>query len=324
MLNLINPIDSLFFTYRTDLYLTMDYPHTLDVPLLKAFVAIYETGSVTAAAERLTLTQPTISYALARLRDTLNDRLFIREGRTMVPTRRAQDCYEKFRAILHQINELVDQQHAFNPSQSTRRFKLAMSDIGALAFLPPLLQYIQKNAAGIEIETMQAPPETLPEALALGKIDAAVGNLPLLGKLTESALLLKEKYGCLVSSSHPTIKHELSLETFLAARHAHVSSELTGHKHLESTLRHAGIVRKIALQVQQFTVLPHLITSTDLLVIVPGTIGRMFEGYGGLRLLPLPFNVPPLEVRVHWDRQQGQNAPQAWLIETIRKTMSNL
>ena len=302
----------------------MDYPHTLDVPLLKAFVAIYETGSVTAAAERLTLTQPTISYALARLRDTLNDRLFIREGRTMVPTRRAQDCYEKFRAILHQINELVDQQHAFNPSQSTRRFKLAMSDIGALAFLPPLLQYIQKNAAGIEIETMQAPPETLPEALALGKIDAAVGNLPLLGKLTESALLLKEEYGCLVSSSHPTIKHELSLETFLAARHAHVSSELTGHKHLESTLRHAGIVRKIALQVQQFTVLPHLITSTDLLVIVPGTIGRMFEGYGGLRLLPLPFNVPPLEVRVHWDRQQGQNAPQAWLIETIRKTMSNL
>ncbi|MAL01154.1 LysR family transcriptional regulator [Neopusillimonas maritima] len=302
----------------------MDDTHSLDVPLLKAFVAIYETGSVTAAAERLTLTQPTISYTLARLREILNDRLFIREGRTMVPTRRAQDCYEKFRAILHQINELVDQQRAFNPTLSSRRFRLAMSDIGALAFLPPLLKYIQHNAPGIEIETMQAPPETLPEALALGKIDAAVGNLPLIGKLTESALLLKEEYWCLLSSSHPTIKTQLSLETYLTARHAHVSSELTGHKHLESILRNAGIVRKIALQVQQFTVLPHLITSTDLLVIVPGTIGRMFEGYGGLKLLPLPFEVPPLEVRVHWDRQQGQNAPQTWLIETIRKTMSNL
>ncbi len=302
----------------------MEYSHTLDVPFLKAFVAIYETGSVTAAANRLTLTQPTISYALARLRDLLNDRLFIREGRIMVPTRRAQDCYEKFRTILRQIDELVDPQQAFNPTQSTRRFRLAMSDIGALAFLPPLLKYIQHNAAGIEIETTQAPPETLTEALALGKMDAAVGNLPLIGKLTESALLLKEEYGCLLSSNHPNIKNELTLDTYLSARHAHVSSELTGYKHLESILRDAGIVRKIALQVQQFTILPHLITSTDLLVIVPGTIGRMFEGYGGLKLLPLPFEVPPLEVRVHWDRQQGQNAPQAWLIETIKKTISNL
>ena len=113
----------------------------------------------------------------------------------MVPTRRAQDCYEKFRTILRQIDELVDLQQAFNPTQSTRRFRLAMSDIGALAFLPPLLKYIQHNAAGIEIETTQAPPETLTEALALGKMDAAVGNLPLIGKLTESALLLKEEYG---------------------------------------------------------------------------------------------------------------------------------
>ena len=153
----------------------MDDTHSLDVPLLKAFVAIYETGSVTAAAERLTLTQPTISYTLARLREILNDRLFIREGRTMVPTRRAQDCYEKFRAILHQINELVDQQRAFNPAASSRRFRLAMSDIGALAFLPPLLKYIQHNAPGIEIVLVFVEHDDIGVAMQAGQ--GGLGNL---------------------------------------------------------------------------------------------------------------------------------------------------
>lgn len=296
----------------------------LDLPLLRAFVAIYETGSVTAAADRLFVTQPTVSYSLAKLREALNDPLFVRSGSTMAPTPRAQDCYAPFSGALLQIENALERARQFEPAESRRRFRVAMSDIGELIFLPPIFELLRQRAPHVELEVVQVVIEDLPGWLASGKVDAAVGNLPSICNQTRHVTMFHEHYVCLLSKTHPRIRRRLSLQAYTSARHVYVSSKFSGHRLVEDALRDAGVLRQVALHVPHFTVLPHLIASSDLLAVVPSRVAEMFKSYGGLTALALPIAIPPIEVRVHWDRRHEGNAAQQWLVGVIREALQTL
>lgn len=296
----------------------------LDLALLRAFVAIYETGSVTAAAERLFVTQPTISYSLGKLREALNDPLFVRSGSSMVPTPRAQDCYSPFSGALLQIENALERARQFEPDTSRRRFRVAMSDIGELIFLPPIFELMQQRAPHVELEVVQVATEDLPGWLASGKVDAAVGNLPSIRSQTRNVRLFQEHYVCLLSKRHPRVRKKLTLEDYLSEQHVYVSSKFSGHRQVEEALREAGVLRRVVLQVPHFTVLPHLISASELLAVVPSRVAATFESYGPLSSLDLPIAIPPIEVMVHWDRRHEGNVAQQWFISVIREALQDL
>src|ERR1700722_20375996 len=124
----------------------------LDLNLIRLFVAVYETRSTTLAAARLFVTQPSVSYGLAKLREQLGDPLFQRGPDGMVATAYAVDAYENFREGLARIQDGIESVTAFDPATSTRRFRISMSDIGTMAFLPVLLREILQCAPNVEIE----------------------------------------------------------------------------------------------------------------------------------------------------------------------------
>lgn len=200
----------------------------LDLNLIRVFVAIYETRSVTQAAERLDVTQPTISYGLAKMRQVYADRLFSRSGAGLVPTGLAEQLFERFREALATIESTLEQQSPFDAALSTRRFRLAMSDIGVLYFVPPLVRRFQEVAPRIVIDVSQIS-DNVGEDLAAGRLDLAVGHIPALGPPTRTALLFREHYVCLMSANHPSIGAAMSLKEFAAARHVMVSSPRSGH-----------------------------------------------------------------------------------------------
>jgi DNA-binding transcriptional LysR family regulator len=296
----------------------------LDLPLLRAFVAIYETGSVTLAGERLFVTQPSVSYALKKLRETLADQLFIRSDGTMTPTPRARDCYELFSSALVQIENALEQSKQFVPAESTRRFRIALSDIGEMIFLPPIFNMMQQRAPKTELEVVQVAAEDLPGWLASGKLDAAVGHLPSICNQTNHATILHERYVCLCRKGHPLVGRKLTLKTFTSSAHVFVSSKFSGHKEVEGALRTAGMLRKVALQVPHFTILPLLISTNDLLVVMPSRVAALFQTYEPLRSLPLPIDIPTIEVRVHWDRRHESNPAQRWFIDLIRESLQSI
>jgi DNA-binding transcriptional LysR family regulator len=127
----------------------------IDLNLVRVFVTIYETKSVTAAAERLFLTQPSVSYALARLRIALQDPLFVRGADGMTPTMCGELTYKKFSEAIASIDSAVELTKRFDPNTSSQRFRLAMSDIGELIFLPPILRLLQREAPNVELEVVQ-------------------------------------------------------------------------------------------------------------------------------------------------------------------------
>jgi DNA-binding transcriptional LysR family regulator len=292
-------------------------PRDLDLNLLRVFDAILRLRSVTAAGEELGLTQAGVSNALARLRKLLGDPLFARTPRGMDPTRYAASIAEGVRQALGLIEATLAGRGAFDPATTERVFRLHMSDIGEMVFLPPLLERLHRTAPGVRIETRTTPQEAIETALAAGELDLAVGFLPALPAAVRNSRLFVDPYMCMMRAGHPRIGDKLTRRLFLEASHALVASIGAGHRVIEETLLAQGLAQRIALRVPHFMVVPMILERTDLVVTVPGQIARLFGKMGRFKSLRPPVKIPPADVRVHWHERFDGDAANRWLRELV-------
>jgi DNA-binding transcriptional LysR family regulator len=290
----------------------------IDLNLIRAFVTIYETGSVSAAADRLHVTQPSISYSLKRLRDLLGEPLFKRTREGMAPTHFATQLYEKFRNAISEIDGAIESTRKFDPSRSSRRFRLATSDIGEISILPRLMATLHKNAPNIDIETVAVDVTKLDEWLKAGRIDAALSGRGYVPVHAAGEVIYSDHYVCLASTGHPRLSSGLTMQQYLAERHVVVTPE-SGHSLVEERLQELGCTRKVALRVQHFNVLPEVIATTDLLLVLPSRAALKFAAQHAVRAFDLPFDVRKLEVMLRWQEHSGDVAAQRWLRQTLRE-----
>jgi len=296
----------------------------IDLNLVRLFVAVYQTRSVSQAAERLCVTQPTVSYGLAGLRRMLQDSLFVRTRVGMEPTLQAIQMYREFAEAIARIDAAVADSRHFTPAQSQRRFLVAMSDIGELIFLPPIMEHLRRQAPNVELEIVEAAAPDLNRRLATGEVSAAIGNLPALLSETRTQTLFEERYVCLLRRKHSSIGRKLSVAEFAAARHVLVSSGLSGHNLLEDTLRGLGIQRRIGLQIPHFAILGNLIANSDLLAMLPSRVAKFFAAQGDVRSLDLPVPLPRFQVRLHWHERDELNVAGKWLRTAVADALRGI
>ena len=294
----------------------MNESPSIDLNLIRVFVAIYETGSASLAAHRLGLTQPSVSHALSRLRIQYNDHLFARHSSGLKPTHLSEQLFPRLQEALSTIESTVDETRAFNPLTTNRQVRIAMSDIGALYFVPPLLQHLSNLSPNLKVEINQ-PTSDLAEQLSSGAMDLAVGNLPELLPHTRVRTLFNERYVCLLAREHPSISDNLSLASFSKARHVMVTSPWSGHALIDGALSSHGFVRNIVAKVPHFTSLPTILAKSDLLAILPSRVARLFMEQGALKMLELPVTVPSFEVRIHWHNRQQSSPVNMWLRDRL-------
>lgn len=294
----------------------MNPSQQLDLNLVRVFVAIYETGSASLAAHRLELTQPSISHALSRLRDHYNDHLFARHSSGLSPTKLSDQLFPRLREALTAIESTINESQVFDPQTTERQVRIAMSDIGALYFVPPLLHRLRKLAPKLQVEITQ-PSSEIAEQLSSGTMDLAVGNLPELLTKTRAETLFSERYVCMLAKEHPVISNTLSVSEFSAARHILVTSPWSGHALVDRILASQGIVRKIVARVPHFTSLPQIVASSDLLAVLPSRVAKIFAAQGGVNIFEIPVAIPHFEVRVHWHTRQQSSPINLWLREQI-------
>lgn len=292
-----------------------------DLNLVRVLVAIYETRSVTQAAERLALTQSTVSHALGRLRDAYGDRLFARAPQGLVPSALCGELYARLSESLAGIEGSLDEAAQFDPARTTRRFRFAMSDIGVLFFAPALLRRFQSVAPHLEVEIV-ATSEADGEHLMSGHLDLAIGSLPGLVAQTRTRALFSDHYVCLMSARHPLVGKHLTVEQFAQTRHLMVDSPSSGHALVERLLASHGITRRIVARIPQFTVLPQLLADSDLLVILPLRVARLFAAGGQLKHVELPLAIPSFEVRMHWHPRHETAIAHRWVREEVFATLS--
>jgi DNA-binding transcriptional LysR family regulator len=296
----------------------------LDLSLIRVLCAVYETRGASRAAHALSMTQPAVSYALRQLRSVMTNPLFVRTRNGMIPTALADDLYKEFRRSLDIIDGTMTSVAKFEPANSDRQFRVAMTDIGEMIFLPPLIQYLRREAPGVRIEACQDTPTETPHALATGQLDFAVGYLPGILDRTSDVEVFTERYVCAFRKKHNIIGKKLSLRAFSACQHVVVSSIFNSHNQVSEGLLARGVRRTIALQVSHFTSLPTILSETNLVAVVPSRVAKFWASKHRLKYLPIPVSLPGIVVRVHWDRRFHLDRGHSWMRTVIINTLSKL
>ncbi|NIF56011.1 LysR family transcriptional regulator [Burkholderia sp. Ax-1724] len=297
--------------------MTKPHPGIADLNLLRVFLAIWDLRSLTSAGDRLGLTQPAVSHALRRLRTLFDDPLFVRTPGGMVPTDAAYRLYPPLAQAVAIINDAVQQLARFDAATAQRVFRVSMSDMSEFYFLPPLAAMLDREARGIRIEVVNLPVQSVSAAMRAGEIDLALGYVPGLDAGCVSQTLFVDQHVCVVRAGHPLRKAKPTREDLAALRYVYASTNATGHRMVEQWLDELNLKRDVVLRLPHFVVAPEIVMNTDLAVIFPKSIARRFNRGKAFRVLPLPFALPPIEIKVHSHTQFASDPGIAWLREAL-------
>jgi DNA-binding transcriptional LysR family regulator len=291
----------------------------IDLNLLVALDVLIEERNVTRAAERLALTQPTVSAMLARLRDLFDDPLFVRSQRGLLPTPRAQALALSLKEWLADARGLVAGE-AFDPGTATLTASISANDYIQSALLIPLVERLRREAPNVRLAVRSPEVCHGTAPFANGVIDLCIATTSEIPSCDLPArLLYHERYICVVRQGHPLAGARVTLEQFCRFPQVAVAtteSPFTGPA--DQALAQIGRRRQVVLSVPGFLVLPEVLATDDLIAVVPERVvrGRM----SGLRTFTPPVPIPEFSVVALWHQRLHKDPAHRWLRGLVAET----
>jgi DNA-binding transcriptional LysR family regulator len=284
----------------------------IDLKLLAIISELHHTRSVSQTADNLAISQSAVSMCLAKLRKHFNDPLFVRTSVGMEPTPHAAELIQLLKRAEDLLQSALGHHVVFNPVQSNRVFRLHSTDIAQVTLIPKLMGHLREVAPSVRVELGRIS-ESTPRLLESGAADLAVGFILPMGAGFCHQSLFKEKFVCAVRRNHPRIGDTLSLEQFQNGVHLAISTSGTGHGIVERTLETKGIKREVGLTVPSFLGIASVLASTDYLVTLPGQLAEHMAGFGNIKVLRLPFQLPSYVIMQHWHERYTHDPATRWL-----------
>lgn len=284
----------------------------LDLNLLPVFDAIYRHRSVSLAADELAMSTSALSHALTRLRNTLNDPLFYREGYRMCPTVYASQLAPSVASALGFLNRELTPAAAFLPATSTECFQIAITDFTAFSIFPALMHRLQHDAPGLRFELRYLPHSPALSELLAGEIDLALGfSAPEDAEAPELEAIdwYRDEYVVISNAA----RQRLTLEDYLAARHLVVTPWNEKQGVLDLALQQQGYTRQVTIKTPSMLSAPFIVAESDLLLAIPRRAAERLCQAAAVRIFPLPFTVPPFRVRIYSHKRSGKRAATDWL-----------
>ena len=287
----------------------------LDLNLLYVLVTLADQHNVSSAAAKLGKSQPSVSAALSKLRAFFNDPLFVRAGNAMQPTPRAVELVKSAREVLERVGADIVTNPSFEPSTSSRTITLALSDVGEVVFLPPILKELRHRAPNTSLRSVSIPAADVPHELETGAIDLALGYFPGLQKTNFfQQTLFSDTFASLIRADHPIAARKLSIKQFLQLEHAVVRAETRTEEVIEAFLERKKLTRRVVLETPHFASAPIIVAQSDLIVTIPLPLARYFCSVSAaLRIVDLPFVPPSIPLKQFRHRKFHHDAMNRWL-----------
>ncbi len=293
---------------------------SVDLNLLTVFDAVMEHGKLSYAADNLGMSQPAVSNAVARLRLTFKDELFIRSRHGMLPTQRAQELISPIRQALELVQNTLNPESAFNPNVSKRTFKLAIGDYGELILLPALLSMLSQYKGGLQIQTYPEVNASSYELVKHGQIDFYFDYKPPQDEQLDYCQVGEEEVVVIARKQHPLFKTKLSHDDYLSAQHIILNFDHASLTMLEDFLRiNKRIPRKVLAEVRQYVAIPGLITHTDCIATVPRKMAEYYARREDIKIFPFPFEMGKTSSFMIWHKAMNQDQAHLWLKNKIIK-----
>ena len=279
----------------------------LDGHLLRLLLAVIEAGSVTGAAQRLGVTQSAVSHLLDKLRAITGDPLFVKSGRGIVATARAEELAAEARTLLRQLQHFAHSGD-FDPAHWQTTFTIAANDFQRDLLLPALAARLRESAPGVALRII---PSAIPrlDMLRNDECQLVISPRPPDGADIVQKRLFEDQYRVFYDArvrSAPQDEAE-----YLAAGHATVVYEPRRSLDLDQHLAARGVQRRFSVMVPAFSALPAFLRGTPLLATVPGLLAR--QTFTGLASCPPPLTCPTLPMYLIWHARYQQDAAHRWL-----------
>lgn len=288
----------------------LDWMH-LDVRLLRLLVAVVDTGSITAAAHRLDVTQSAVSHLLDKLRGITGDALFTKSGRGIVATARALTLADRARELLGDLERFA-QNEDFDPSRWQTTITIAANDFQRDALLPTLMQVLRLQAPGVSLRVIASDVPT-PEMLRQQECHLIISPRPPEGTDIVQKRLFTDRYRVFYD---PAVRDApRTRKDYLAAEHVTVLYAPQRPLDLDEHLRNKGIERQFRVRVPGFAGVPSFVRGTDLLATVPGLLRQHLMR--DLADTEVPVPCPALPMYMIWHLRHQQDPAQRWLRNEI-------
>lgn len=294
----------------------------IDLNLFRVMLTIAEEGSTTAAAKRLNLSQSAISHALRRLRDMLDDPLFVKHGRQLVLTPHGRNILPTVKQSLANLLDCSAKAVEFEPGQSGMEFSLGFRDILEFLILPELTAPLRQVQSPLKIRSQRLTLGDIEQALLSGELDVVVDLETLTSTKIESEEIAQEPLCLLIGQSHPCFDNNaLSIEEYSQSKHALVSLNRQERAYVDSRIKVAGVKREVVLQCEHYLPAARTVEATDLLLTMPLSYATYLEKFLDVKILPIPFECDPVPIRMYWRKETANEAYMLWIRHQLKNIM---
>jgi DNA-binding transcriptional LysR family regulator len=303
-----------------------------DLNLLRVFDALMAERHVTRAGQRVGLSQPAVSAALSRLRGLLDDELFVRNGREMVPTARAISLAEPVADALRRVEFAVAAGARFDPATARRDFTVRGVDYFGVFLMPPLMQKLARVAPGIAVRCLDAQTGSVAQLLEEGRIDLAIEVMHELDDPIRSQYLFRERYVVIVSAKHPNIDANGSsysddpFDLDLYCRLPHALHSFVGSKtgNVDAALAAINRKRTVSFSAPHFFSIAKVVAESEIIATLPERLARRTAPLFGLRTYQCPVDLAPISIAMVWHRRNDSDAGQIWFRQQVLQAAQNM
>lgn len=297
----------------------------LDLNLLVIFEAIMQERSITGAAQRLFMTQPSVSNAVNRMRHAWADPLFVKEGRGIKPTPYAEALWQQVGESLSTIRHAT-QKEPFNVANTQRTFRIALTDWMADLFWLPLRKLIETHAPGLNIHAV--PYAVNAEQLLLdAEVDLVLDYYAGTNPHVKSQWIFDNHFVCAMGAQNPLANQDLNLEQFIGAEHLLMSLSGKAFGSVDAALQKKGAKRRIAMTVNHFSNIAKILQGTDLITTIPLPIIYNSVMEGKLVITHPPIAIAPGPISMTWHKRHDQDPAMVWLkgkiLQILKEDLQN-
>lgn len=294
----------------------------LDLNLLVVLDALLEEQSVTKAAERVHVSQPAVSAALAKLRQHTGDELLQKVGRDFQLTPRAKSMIKPVKEILFQIDSTIHTASEFDPFLSERTFKIAMSSYSAEVLMPGLARKLATSYSGIACVVEEIYSESLAR-VKKGVIDCCITfqqtkYLNPRESIEDLSIThaFSDEWMLIASAGNGLVTETMSYEDFCALRY--VETRLGGilPSFVETTLERQNSRPRASMSVPSFELAITSVINSDCVAVVPSLLVDDHL-HSSLKMFKPPFEMPTLEEFLVWHSRNDLDPGHMWFRELI-------
>lgn len=306
----------------------------VDLNLLVYLDVLLREGSVTKAANQLSITQPAMSNGLRRLRDLFKDPILVRTSDGMTPTKRAMELQPIIRDVLSKLETTIQPETEFNSLQSDRTFRVMASDYAESTLLMEVIRRLNKEAPNITLDLI-TPSDVTFHDVEQGRVDMAINRFEELPLSFHQKVVWYDTFSCVIHSQSPIVKR-FSLEDYLSSKHIWVSktgfgvgvgidpNEVQKLGWVDAELTKIGKKRDIRVFTRHYHVALQLAKAQNLIATLPSRAASLYKEDPDVEILEPPFDIPPIALKMAWSALLQHDAGHIWFRRLITEVGAEL